>query len=253
MNSELRMSEEESKLRARLQEAVRIEEVPPFLEARIRAHIHSAAAPHRRWHRGWTIAMSSLTLLVGAGVAYQLGHLRFTEGSQESYVAAMGNRVASIMRIGLSNHLHCAYFAKPSKTQPKMEQFIRDMGPKYAGLVPVVRKHVSGPYRLEAAHRCSYQGRIIVHLVLKHDSQLISLVVAKKAPGESFEVSGLLPALKQSGLSFYRASAQKYELASFESRDFLVFLISDLPGQANADQLLAMAPEVREVLAQLEL
>ena len=253
MNHESEMNQDELKLRAQLQQAVRAEEVPPYLEARIRGRIRAEGTAGVPWHRGWTMALAVSAVLVGAGIAYQLGHLRFTAASQESYVVSMGNRVASLMRVGLGDHLHCAYFARPSKTPPSMEKFVREMGPDYAALIPVVRKHVPERYALEGAHQCSYHRRKFVHVVLKGDSKLISLVIARKVAGESFEIEGLLPALAQSGLSIYRATAQKFELASFESRDHLVYLISDLPGSQNADQLLAMAPEVRGVLAKLEL
>jgi hypothetical protein len=254
MNQESEMSQEDLKLRARLQQAVRAEEVPPFLETRIRQHIRSsertAGVP---WHRGWTMAIAALVVVAGTGIAYQLGHLRFTAASQESYIVSVSNRLASIMKVGLSDHIHCAYFARPEKTPPSMETFVHDMGPSYAGLIPVVRKHVPERYRLEAAHQCKYHGRRFVHIVLKDDSQLMSLVIAKKVPGESFDAAGLLPALTQSGLPFYRAGAKKFEIASFESRDHLIYLVSDLPGQRNMDQLLALAPDVRSELAKAEL
>ena len=253
MTNERDMTQEDLRLRTRLQQAVRGQEVPPFLEARIRRQIHSAEPAAVPWRRAWTIALAALMLVVGPGVAYQLGHLRFTAASQESFVVSTGHHLASIMRVGLGDHLHCAYFAKPSKTPPTTEQFVRDMGPGYAALIPVVRKHVPGNYRLEAAHQCKYHGRKFVHVVLMNDRQPISLIITNKVPGESFEADGLIPALAQSGLSIYRASAQKFELASFESRDHLVYLVSGLSGQTNMDQLFAMAPDVRSVLAKLEI
>lgn len=258
MNPERDMSEADLKLRMRLREAVLSEETPPFLEARIRAQIQAAAAataadrPNSFRLRGWVLATAALALLAAVGISYELGHLRYTQGSQDSYITAMGNRVATIMRVGLSDHLHCAYFRKFPQTPPKTEEFVSKMGPEYAGLIPIVQKHVPERYRLELAHRCRFRGRQFVHLILKDDSQLISLVVARKADGESFSIEGVLPSLVQSGLPVYRAAARKFEIAGFESRDHLVYLVSDLPGQDNLNQLLAMTPAVREFLGNLE-
>lgn len=252
MNQEPEMNQEDLKLRARLREAVRSEETPPFLEARIRAQIQAEGQPRPRWTGGWAMAGAALMVLAGASVAYELGHLRFTAASQASYVSAVSRQVASIMRVGLGDHLHCAYFQKFPKERPKPEEFVRFMGPDYAGLIPIVRQHVPERYRLEHAHRCLHHGRKFVHLVLRGESKLLSVVVAKKSEGESFAIEGLLPALVQSGLPVYRASSKNFEVAGFESRDHLVYMISDLPGQANMDQLLAMAPAVRSYLTRLE-
>ena len=57
-------------------------------------------------------------LMTGAGAVYQLGHLRFTTASQESYIASVSNRVATLMRVGLGDHIHCAVFRKSKKTPP---------------------------------------------------------------------------------------------------------------------------------------
>ena len=254
MSMDTRMNEEDARLREQLQRAVRSQDVPPYLEARIRATVLAGGPRARPWARQWAGLAAAVALLgAGGAIAFQLGHLRITTASQASYIASVSNRVASIMRVGLGDHLHCAYFRKFPKDPPGMEEFVRAMGPDYSALIPIVRKQIPERFRLEGAHQCRHHERRFMHIVLQDRSQLISLVVAKKIPGESFDTEGLLPALAQSGLSIYRAGVQRFEIASFESRDHLIYFISDLPKEENMGHLLAMAPAVKQVLAKIEL
>ena len=49
------------------------------------------------------------------------------------------------------------------------------------------------------------------------------------------------------------ASLSNAQIASFESRDHLVYLISDLPKDRNMGHLPAMVPAVKGLLAKIEL
>lgn len=254
MNYEPEMSQEDIRLRERLQEAVKSEPVPPFLEAKIRAGIEAGQSrPSKtRWFGGWAMATAALAIVAGAGIAYELGHLRFTDAAQESYIAKVSQHVATIMRVGLGDHIHCAYFRKFPKQPPAAEEFVRKMGPEYAGLIPIAREHVPANLPITEAHQCRHRGRKFVHLTFRGESNLLSLVIARKSEGESFAIEGMLPALVQSGLPVYRAGVRNFEIAAFESRDHLVYFISDLPGEKNMEQLLAMAPGVKSFLSNLE-
>jgi hypothetical protein len=236
----------------RLQAAVRAVEAPPYLETRIRARIRETE-PRRRWHAGWAMAGVAAAAVFGLTVAYQLGNLRFTRGAQESYIVKVSNQAATLMRVGLGDHIHCAFFRKFPKNPPTTEQFVEKLGPSYSGLLPVVRSQVPEAYRLEIAHQCSYHGRKFVHLVLRNETQLMSLVIAQKQAGESFQIEGLLPELAQAGIPVYTSTAQRFEVASFESRDHLVYFISDLPKGQNTRMMAALAPQVRDFLKGMEL
>ena len=239
-------------LTQRLRQAVRSQAAPPFLEARIR---NSVRAEQRRssWVRRLIPVAAALVICLGALAAYQLGHLRMTISSQESYIASVSNRVATLMRIGLGDHIHCSVFRKFRKNPPRVEELAAKMDEEYRGLIPIVREKVPQDYRMVIAHECRYHGRRFIHLSLKNDSRLLSLVIARKRDGESFETEGILPALSHSGIPLYRASVQRFEIASFESRDHLVYFISDLSQKQNTEIMLALAPGVEGFLAAKEL
>ena len=248
----IREEQELSQTNARLRRAVQSDQVPPFLEARIRSRIRSVQ-PARRWFPMLVPATAAAAVFAGLMIAYQLGHLRLSVKSQESYIASVSTRVGTLMRVGLGDHIHCAYFRKFPKNPPPIEQFVAKMGPQFAGLIPIIRSHVPDNYALNLAHQCKYHGRKFVHLSLMDNSHLLSVVLTRKADGESFNTEGILPALVQSGIPMYQTNVQRFQMTAFETRDYLVYFISDLPRQKNADLMLAMAPEMKGYLKKLEL
>lgn len=251
MNDFIENDAETSRLRERLKQAVRSEAAPPFLEARIRNTVR-AERPVVSWTRRLVPAGAAALLFLGGAIAYQLGHLRLTTSSQESYIASVSNRVAALMRVGLGDHIHCAVFRKYPKDAPSVAQLVQKLGPAYSGLIPVVRRHVPDTYQMVIAHECRYHGRKFVHLSLKGDSRLLSLVITRKREGESFETEALLPAMVQAGIPLYRAGAHRFQLASFETRDHLVYFVSDLDQGRNTQMMAAMAAQVKEILHKIE-
>ena len=247
MNRHMENDQEGLRLKQQLQRAVRSEQAPPFLEARIKSRIRSEERP-RQWMRRLVPVAAAAAICLGVGIAYELGHLRFSRNSQESYIASVSNHVATIMRAGLQDHVHCSVFRKFPKNPPKVEELVEKIGPKDSGLVAIVQQQVPAEYKLMIAHQCGYHGRKYVHLSMKSDSKLMSLVIARKGEGESFTTENLIPALVQSGLPMYRTSVQRFQIASFETRENLVYLVSDLSEQQNMQMMLALAPRVRDFL-----
>ena len=251
VRSRLREEQLESEKSARLRSAVNSVPVPPFLEARIRGRIRREASGYC-WIPRLAPVGAALGIVAGLMIAYQLGHLRLTVRSQESYIASVSTRVASLMRVGLGDHIHCSVFRKYPKNPPTTEQFIEKMNPQYAGLIPIVRSHVPDNYRMTLAHECRYHGRRFVHLSLLNESNMLSLVITRKGDGESFTTEDMLPGLVQAGIPMYQSSVQRFQMTAFETRDYLVYFISDLPKQQNTDLMLALGPQVKDFLKRLE-
>ena len=255
MSNDINSDEEYMKLREQLQRAVRGTDVPPYLETRIRARIRAAEprpAGLLRWN--WMAAAAALTVAVfGGAVAYQLGHLRFTSSSQESYITSVSTQIASIMRVGLRDHIPCSVFRKYPKEAPKLEAVAAKLPEPYRPMIPVVRKHVPQGFQLMMTHECGYHGRRFVHLSLRRDSQLLSVVLATREQGESFRTEELIPALTEAGIPLYQTGAQRFQVAAFESPKHLVYVVSDLSKEQNMETMMAMAPELNEILRKLEL
>jgi len=234
-------------MQARLKAAVQSVSAPPRLEARIRSSIRESER-HGVWGR-YLLPVAAVALLsLGGAVAYQLGHLRIGVQSQESYIASISGRVADVMKVGLGDHVHCTVFRKFPKHSPTLEEMTEKLGPDYAGLLPLVKDRVPTDLQIVMAHQCSYHGRKFVHLALRNDSKLLSLVISLKRDGESFTKENLLPVLSDSGIPMYRSGVQRFEIAGFESRNHLVYVVSDRPGKENLAFLTAQAPAVTDLL-----
>jgi len=238
-------------LNERLKSAVNGSAAPPYLEARIRNGIRAESRLRRT--RTLVLTSAAAALCIGLGVAYQLGHLRMTAGSQEAYISAVSGLVASLMRVGLGDHVHCSVFRKYPKNPPSAEEFVAKLGPRYAGLIPIVRDRIPPDYRMVIAHQCSYHGRRFVHLSLMNGSHLVSLAITLKNEGESFDTGGMLPALADSGIRIYESGVQRFQISAFETRDHLVYFISDLPRERNEKLVLALAAPVTGFLKKQEL
>jgi hypothetical protein len=242
------------RIRASLQAAARREEVPPGLEQKIRRGIREQS-PVRLWPFTFSLrlvsAVAALLLISTATLIVWRGRRELNPREQDPYIARVSSRLSTILQVGLRDHVRCAVFRKYPKDPPAFTEMARGLGTQYAGLVPLIKGRVPDEFRVIMAHRCSVQGRNYVHLVLRGPSSLLSLIITKKNPGESFPAAQLAPVLEASGVPVYRAGASKFQVAAFESQAYLAFIISDLPEKTNLQLAAALAPPVREFLSQM--
>ncbi len=124
----------------RLKRAVHSVEVPPFLEARIRNHIRTVK-PSRRWLPRLVPVTIAAATVFGLVMAYQLGHLRLTVRSQESYIGTVSTQIATLMRVGLGDFIHCSVFSGRRIVQ--YGRYAASAGPGGNSNVPVKRATLS--------------------------------------------------------------------------------------------------------------
>jgi hypothetical protein len=240
-------------LRKRLKAAVSIDTAPSYLQTRILANVR-----YQDHSRGWSAwrpqfagVAAVVALCLGTVIAYQLGHLRFTAQTQENYISAISQRVLPIIRVGLGDHVHCAVYRKYPQNPPPASKMVDDLGAQYQGILDIVKPYVPEGFRIMMAHRCRYHGRQFVHVAMKSGQKTVSLVLASRQPGETFQNSNLKQAL-QGGLPIYESGVQSYQIAGFETRDHLAYVVSDMPGNGNTELMLALAPKLQEYLARME-
>jgi anti-sigma factor RsiW len=238
---------ERRKIRARLQTAVREVRVPRTLEWRVQDRLRQARRPQPKRLHLMAIA-ATLAACFGSWAAYQVGALRLTTAPQESYLATISGQVAAIMRVGLADHLHCAVIrGRANRSQDVVDK----LPAEFKELIPIVHEHIPVDLSLILAHECRYHGRAYVHLTFRNDRSLLSLVIARKQSGESLGNEHLAPTLSPSGIPMYTAGVKQFQVAVFESRNFLVYTVSDLPHENNLDVLAALAPSLQVFLNQM--
>jgi anti-sigma factor (TIGR02949 family) len=240
--------------RGRLKQATASTLAPAHLATRVLANVRAVEQQPRwmMWKTPIAVIAAVLVIAVGSGVAYQLGHLRFTSRAQESYIATISQQVAGIMSVGLRDHVHCGVFRKYPKNPPAVESFAADLTPEYLPLVNALKSALPSDYAVYVAHKCRYHGRRYVHLSLKNDSKLVSLIIAQKENGESFRSSNLLPVAENAGVQLYGAGVQRFQITGFETQNHLAYFISDLTKEQNTQLMAALAPSVRALLQKIE-
>jgi len=201
--------------RRRLSIAVRTVPVPAQLKERIRKQVKAAGQPRLPYFH---------MMAVAATVAVCFGAIAMYRPGDDSYIGSLSKSVPPILRVGLGDHLHCAVLRRHVTPKPTAV----NLPVKYAGLLAIATKEVPSGYGLISAHECRYQTRKYVHLTFSNARELISLVVARKQDGETL-----------TGLP-HTASAEQFQVAAFETRDYLIYTVSDMSERRNRELLTAL-------------
>ncbi len=215
--------------RERLRLAVREVRIPAGLEDRIRVTLRGQNEA-ANWSRHLMAIAAALAVCVGSWLSY-----RFVE-----------SKPGPLMRAALENHVRCAV----SRTYPPegLPAAMLALPAPFDRVEPAIEQSVGGDMALVIAHECRLHGRRFVHLTFNKDTQLLSVIFVRKEDGESLSGARLLPALTRSGVPLYTDGVQRFQLAAFESRDYLVYAISDLTPGKNLGLLADMAPALQSFL-----
>ncbi|HEY1494136.1 MAG TPA: zf-HC2 domain-containing protein [Candidatus Solibacter sp.] len=236
-----------TRLRSRLKTAVQAQTAPPHLPALVRDKLRNNQPV--RW-RFYAVAAAAM-VVAGAAIWIRPGTAPLPgiadRAAQASYIQKVSATVAQIFKPGLGDHIHCAFFRLYPQNPPDLREMETKLGGEYKGLLPLVGPAVPEGYRVVMAHQCTYAGRHFIHLTMRKGSDVISLVVTRKNPGETFRT--LSPAADAAGVPVYQASAANYQVAGFESENYLAFIVSDLNSAANLEIATALAPAVRQLLS----
>jgi Putative zinc-finger len=236
--------ENRARLKGLLQQAVRKHQAPPALEERIRNDIRARRSGIAFRMTQWPLAAAAALLLLGGG----WGVLRLFKEVD----AVLPERAMAVLRIGASDHIECVVNHQMASRRFTFEDMSESMGQEYIGLVPVVKEKVPVGYEIVVAHKCHVNRREFVHLILKNQEKILSLVVTRKG-ADSFAGNTPVAALKTSGIPLYKSPVERYQVAGFESRDHLAFLVSNLGEGENLQFASSLAAPVREFLARLEI
>jgi anti-sigma factor (TIGR02949 family) len=243
------------KLRESLRGAVQRSPVPPFLEARIRRSLETKKTGRTSlwiWAPGFALAALLAVAFLASWIGQRPVHPWETaKADQATFIEALYGEVASIMRVGLGDHVHCTYFRKFPKDVPTPEALVEKIGPQYAPLLPAVREQAPAGSQILLAHQCVFRDRSFIHIALEDRGKLLSLVITRKQPGEQLDArAGSLGT--GSGAGIYQASAEQFAIAAFDAGDFLAFVVSDHKQYDNAQWAANLASPVRKVLAGTE-
>ncbi|HSE36800.1 MAG TPA: zf-HC2 domain-containing protein [Blastocatellia bacterium] len=243
-----RMLEDRARLKAQLKRAVMQEYAPAALRERIGADL--------RRNRGFSFNRISLSLAAAAAVlaiavaTFFISRPANKSLSLEAAVGA-GDAAGRVLKIGFDDHVFCTIDHQLADRQFTPEQMSERLGPEYSGLIGLVKEKMPQPYTIAVGHRCHYQGREFIHLVLRSQDEIVSLVITRKS-GEGFPADGSAAVLRASGVSIYERSWHNIQVAGLETPDHLAFVISNKSREGNEQVALSLAPAVDDFLRRLE-
>jgi len=221
-------------VRAQVRSAVRATPVPAGLEFNVRRAVRDV---NRRPRTGlWAVAAAAAVIVCVA----LIGLLRDRANPEEAILRKTPGRLAAILNVGLRDHLHCAVFRKYSKQPEPAGQMAAELGPEFAGLLPLVEARLPHDFRVIQGHRCFANGRPYTHLIIAGGAgggKIVSLLLTRKLSSESL------------GGGIYQAGVDRFQVVGFMSRDYLVYVISDLDASRNLQLEAILAPLVRGYVA----
>jgi len=223
--------ETRARVRAQLQAAVRATPVAAGLEARVRRAVRTPATRPRTGL--YAVAAAAAVVICVALVSF----LRTKHNPEEAILAKTPKHLATLLNVGLRDHLHCAVFRKYSKQPEPAQQMAAELGPEYAGLVPLIQAKLPAGFEMIQAHHCTAGGRQYTHFIIAGGGKLVSLILTRARPDESMS-NGI-----------YQAGVDRFQVVGFETQDLLAYVISDLDAQQNLRWTANLASAVRQYVA----
>ncbi len=239
-----------SRLRSAVRTAARAESAPDELRDRILGSVRAPVEVETpaRDSRRWLAVAAAVVLLAGGGLVAMRAWRGADQGATIQRALATD---ASILKIGLGDHAHCAMQRKLPDVPPTSEALRAVMGPEYEGLVDTLAARMPPGFQMLVAHTCHYQSRPFVHVICRNDETILSIVVTRKS-GEAFDPAGVFAVLEGSGVPVYRGSMQGMEIDGIETRDHLAFVVSGLTPERNFQIAASIVPSVDTYLRMLE-
>jgi len=236
-------SELESRMRIReaLQGAAARQPAPEELGENIHQRLKKAQSRPYWTARApaWTLALAGVALIAIAAIA----------GQQWMRMERAREMVASVLQLGVSDHLHCAIRGHnyPDVANPP-EVLRKKLGPQYARLLPAVETKLPGFQVLEA-HICSVPGspRKYVHFITRGEGTILSVILTRR-DGESLPAGRFVTGGSFGNVNLYEKQLEGMSVAGFEVGGYFGFVVSNL-GQHDTNQLAeGLAPALQTAL-----
>ena len=227
-----RLADDRARVKAHLKRAVLSEQAPDALLDRIRTDIRRTRRSNFKFNMPLVLAATAAVLVVAVGVFLFGSNDTNSRLAQLSINAEVAPKdvAGQILKLGFDDHVFCAIDHDMANRRFTPEQMREKLGPQYEGLLLVVKETMPADYDVVVGHRCYYQRREFVHLILRQGNELLSLIVTQKS-GEAFP-SGAAPA----EAPVYESVWHNLHVTGTETRDHLVFLVSNMP-KGDAEQV----------------
>ncbi len=231
-----------------LRQAIKKDVAPFALQQRIQKNLRKKSADSPLKLSRWVLAVAATLILgvMGLGVFKAIQSNRQSSSSLE--LARLQDH--AVLQVGLGNHTHCAIdkgLANKHFTEAEMNTRLGE----FAGLVAQVKTQIPPTYEVVVGHRCKFNDRPFVHLILKDKEKVVSVTLTTKND-EAFSNGALATRMQTAGIALHEARFDEYEVAGFEHNGYLAFVTSNLEKQENLELASSLAPMVQDFLNQLK-
>jgi hypothetical protein len=243
-------TELESRMRVQrvLQKAVKKDVAPAGLQYRIQRDIRKQQQPTSGYQwRNWVLAAAAM-FIVAVG---SWGAFKAIKSNETQTLERANQQDVEILTVGVNNHLHCAIDRQFANKHFTDEEMNMKLGPEFIGLVSLVKDKVPGSFEVVVGHRCSFKKREYIHLILKDQNKVMSLVLTRKN-GEAFAKTALGNVIEAAGIRMHSDHLDDYEVTGFETPDYFAFVVSNMDKQENEIIATNLAPALRAYLAKME-
>jgi anti-sigma factor (TIGR02949 family) len=232
--------ESRERVRDALQRTVANQPVPDSVRAGVLRSLHKSQprsfVPASA--TGWAFGLAGVAFIIFSLFAAQWLSLRRGE-----------ELVASILKLGVSDHVICALKEHnyPEVANPT-DQIREKLGARYAALLPVVQDRLPGFEVLEG-HICKIPGsdRKYVHFITRGRGTILSVILTERN-GATLTKGKVLTSTDLTGAGLYERHLSGMDIEGFESGQYFAFVVSDL-GQNQVLQLArGLAPALNETL-----
>jgi hypothetical protein len=157
--------------------------------------------------------------------------------------------VASVLAIGVSDHVQCAIKGHnyPDIANPP-EKLRHQLGPQYAGLLDVVQQKLPG-FEILEAHICTIPGspRKYVHFITRGRGTILSVILTRRN-GEELPNGKWIRSGSSGSVNLYEANLEGMNAAGFESNSYFGFVVSDLSPAVTEHIASELAPPLKAAL-----
>ena len=250
-----RLMNEGARVKAQLKRAVLNEQAPQALRDRVRRDLRHRRSSAFSLSTPWMAAAAATVMVaVAIGVFYRSSTTSINAVLPPLSLHAdvvPGDMAGEVLKVGFDDHVFCAIDHGMADKSLTAEQMSERLGPQFERLVTLVKENTPQEYSVIVGHRCHYQKREFVHLILRRQDNVVSLIVTTKR-GETFTSAEAAGAGRNAAIPLYQASWHNVQVAGMETRDHLSFVISNLSKADNEQIASRLAPAVSDFLKQEE-
>jgi len=174
-------------------------------------------------NRVWITVAASLLVVVSVGIVFlsQNGSVSTPVVAEQS-ISISDLPQAHMVNIALGDHEYCAIQHGASKDHPVS---LVEESAEYRGMdkvvLPSLRK-VLANFELSESHYCKYKEVRFAHLILTRKEKAVSILVANLNGYERLGKERI-----------QRLAAEKYQIARFDTKKKVVFVVSNLEAREN--------------------